>query len=49
MNQPAHLDPPALEYAITIWRRGDPIPLDLEADLMALGMDVPALEARYRA
>lgn len=43
------MTPLALRKAIMLWRQGEPIPLDLEAELMALGFHVPALEARYRA
>lgn len=41
--------PTVLVTAIILWRRGEPLPLDVEVALMALGYDVPALEARYRA
>lgn len=41
--------PRALRLAIVIWKRGEPIPLDVETELMALGFHVPTLEARYRA
>lgn len=39
--------PLALRRAIRIWRSGEPIPVDLETDLMALGFDVRVLEDRY--
>lgn len=31
-----------------MWRRDMSLPLHIETALMALGYDVPALEARYR-
>ena len=41
--------PTVLKAAIFLWKRGDPIPLDMEAELLWLGFDVSALERRYRA
>lgn len=29
------------------WNRGEPVPLDLFAQMAREGLDVPALEARY--
>lgn len=34
--------------AVYLWRQDIEIPLDLYAELEALGYDVPRLEARYR-
>lgn len=39
--------PTELQTAIVAWTSGNPIPLDLAADLMGLGYDVTALEAQY--
>jgi hypothetical protein len=39
--------PAPLVTAILLWKRGYPLPLDLETKLMSLGFDVPALETRY--
>lgn len=39
--------PLCLLKAIVYWRSGRPIPLDVEAELMALGFDVPTLERQY--
>lgn len=36
-----------LERAILIWEEGEPIPLDLAAELMAEGYDVETLEAKH--
>jgi len=41
--------PRCLQVAICIWKRGEPLSLDRAMELMALGYDVQALEARYRA
>lgn len=41
--------PRILRAAILMWRRDQSLPLHIETGLMALGYDVPALEARYRA
>ena len=41
--------PLALRKAILIWKRGDPIAVDLAFQLAQLGFDIEALEARYRA
>lgn len=41
--------PRPLQIAIFLWKRDLSIPLYLEAALMVLGYDVPALEAHYRA
>lgn len=41
--------PRVLATAILIWKRDEALPLDVETSLMALGYDVAALEARYRA
>lgn len=32
----------------TYWAEGEPVPLDLAVAMMAEGMDVDALEAKYR-
>lgn len=39
--------PAPLVAAILHWKRGQPLPLDLEIALMGLGFDVPTLEAKY--
>lgn len=37
----------AYERALIYWAHGEPLPLDLAAELMADGYDVEALEARH--
>ena len=37
----------ALQTAITIWKAGEPIPLDLAAELIEEGLDVEALQEQY--
>ena len=39
--------PPELQLAIEIWSRGEALPIDVVAALIALGFDVEALEAQY--
>jgi hypothetical protein len=36
-----------LGKAISLWQKGSPIPMDLFAELIEQGYDVPSLEARY--
>lgn len=36
-----------LARAIATWQNGQSIPMDLFADLMEQGFDVPSLERRY--
>lgn len=38
---------PTLELALTYWEEGEPLPLDLFAELLAQGYDVEALEAQH--
>jgi len=44
----AYFNGTALERAIEQWKHGWTIPLTLATELMELGYDVSALEARYR-
>ena len=37
----------ALQTAITIWQSGEPIPLDLAAELIEEGLDVASLQEQY--
>ena len=36
-----------LQAAISIWRNGEPLPVDMAAGLLDLGYDVSALQERY--
>ncbi|WP_322996986.1 hypothetical protein [Castellaniella sp.] len=40
-------EPRCLRLAKIYWSAGDPLPLDIEADLMALGFDVPTLHHKF--
>lgn len=46
--QTPHAQVSALSKAISIWRSGRAIPLDIFAELREQGYDVPRLEAFYR-
>ncbi len=41
--------PTSLRLARLYWAAGEPLPLDVEVSLMALGYDVPSLQRRYGA
>lgn len=36
-----------LTFATIVLRKGQPLPVDLQTDLLALGVDVAALERRH--
>lgn len=40
-------DSPTFSKAMTYWENGEPLPLDLFAELLAEGYDVQELEAQY--
>lgn len=39
----------ALATAIVLWKRGEPVPVNITAALLEEGFDVDALEAKYAA
>lgn len=39
--------PNALRIARIHWTAGNPLPLDIEVELMALGLDVPTLHRNF--
>lgn len=45
----ANLSYSPLYRAIRLWREHRPIPMDLYAELVERGYDVPTLERHYRA